>query len=145
VDATNPNATLIADLAHADHLDAAQFDCFILTQTLHIIYDIRSALRHAIRLLKPGGVLLCTIPALSRVNYENGGLNSGDYWRLTHAAVRQLFDEFLPAASTKVATHGNVAVCSAFLYGLAATEIPQDDLEFSDPWFPLIHCIRAVK
>jgi len=145
VDGTNPNATLIADLARADHLEDAQFDCFILTQTLHIIYDIHSALRHGIRLLKPGGVLLCTIPAISRVNYENGGVTSGDYWRLTQAAVRRLFDEFLPSTSTEIATYGNVAVCSAFLYGLATTEIPPEDLEFNDPWFPLIHCIRAVK
>ena len=35
---------MIADLASADHLEDSQFDCFILTQTLHIIYDIRSAL-----------------------------------------------------------------------------------------------------
>jgi SAM-dependent methyltransferase len=145
VDPMNTNATLTADLAHADNLESAQFDCFILTQTLHIIYDIRAALGHAIRVLRPGGVLLCTVPAISRVNYENGGLQSGDYWRLTHAAVRRLFDEVLPATSTEITTYGNVAVCSAFLYGLAATEIPPEDLAFSDPWFPLIHCIRAVK
>lgn len=145
VDASNANATVVADLAHADDLPGSQFDCFILTQTLHIIYDIRAALGHAIRLLKPGGVLLCTIPAMSRVNYENGGLASGDYWRLTQAAVGRLCEEFLPASATEITTYGNVAVCSAFLYGLAATEIPAQDLEFSDPWFPLIHCVRAVR
>jgi SAM-dependent methyltransferase len=145
VDPTNENATIIADLAAADNLEGAQFDCFILTQTLHIIYDVRAALGHAIRLLKPGGVLLCTIPAISRVNYENGGLESGDYWRLTRAAALRLFEGFVPAAGIEIATFGNVAVCAGFLYGLSAAEISQQDLEYKDPWFPLIHAIRAVK
>src|SRR5262249_52180845 len=73
VDARNQNATLVADLAEAGQLPEGEFDCFILTQTLHIIFEMRRAISNAIRLLKPGGVLLCTIPAVSRVNYENGG------------------------------------------------------------------------
>ncbi len=83
VDSRNPRATLAADLTCADAIAADQFDCFILTQTLHIIYDIRAALADALRMLKPAGVLLCTIPAVSRINYEDGGLETGDYWRLT--------------------------------------------------------------
>ncbi len=142
---TNRNATLIVDFSRAEGVAEAEFDCFILTQTLHIIYDIRSALANAMRLLKPGGVLLCTIPAVSRVNYEDGGLEGGDYWRLTQAAVRRLFLEATPAASIEITSHGNVSVCSAFLYGLSAGELRQDELDFNDPWFPLIHCIRAVK
>jgi SAM-dependent methyltransferase len=145
VDATNQNATLVADLAEANQLPEGEFDCFILTQTLHIIFELRRAISNAIRLLKPGGVLLCTIPAVSRVNYENGGLESGDYWRLTQAAVRRLFGEVLRPEDYEVTTYGNVRVCCAFLNGLAAEELTSDELEFNDPWFPLIHCIRAVK
>jgi peptidoglycan/xylan/chitin deacetylase (PgdA/CDA1 family) len=145
IDASNPHATIVADLAHAGHVPAEQFDCFILTQTLHIIYDIRAAVSHAARLLKPGGVLLCTIPALSRVNYEDGGLDGGDYWRLTEAAVRQLFAEVFPLDHFEVRTYGNVRVCTAFLYGLACEDLAPADLDVADPWFPLIHCVRAVK
>lgn len=145
VTAANPRASLIADLAAADHLPGDRFDCFILTQTLHIIYDCRIALGHAARLLKPGGVLLCTIPAVSRVNDEDGGLESGDYWRMTAAAVRTLFREAFPAGEVEITTYGNVLTCTAFLYGLATEEMSGDDLQHHDPWFPLIHCVRAVK
>jgi glycosyltransferase involved in cell wall biosynthesis/SAM-dependent methyltransferase len=145
IDRNNPQATLIHDLARADAIAADQFDCLILTQTLHIIYDIKSALHHAARVLKPGGVLLCTIPAVSRVNYENGGLESGDFWRLTGAAAQRLFADVFGSENITVETHGNVRVCAAFLYGLAAHEVSPEDLSFQDPWFPLIHCVRAVR
>ena len=44
-----------------------------------------------------------------------------------------------------VDTYGNVRVCTAFLYGLATEDLDSTDLAFNDPWFPLIHCVRAVK
>jgi len=145
LDPENSQATMRADLSCADDVTGDQFDCFILTQTLHIIYDIRAALSHAVRMLKPDGVLLCTIPAVSRVNYEDGGLESGDYWRLTAAAVRRLFEEILPSECVSIHTPGNVKLCVAFLSGLATEDLSADDLAFRDPWFPLLHCVRAIK
>jgi len=145
VDQNNPHATLVADLARADALEGNQFDCFILTQTLHIIYDIHAAVREAARLLKYGGVLLCTIPAVSRVNYEDGGLETGDYWRLTRAAVTRLFHQPFRPEDVTVETYRNVRVCAAFLYGFATEDLDESTLTFNDPWFPLIHCIRAKR
>jgi hypothetical protein len=146
IDSANQHATLLADLSVADFsIPTDRYDCFILTQTLHLIYDVRTALGNAFRLLMPGGVLLCTIPAVSRVNPEGGGLETGDHWRLTAAAVRRLFLEFVDNDSLTVETYGNVRTCAAFLYGLAAEELEAVELAHCDPWFPLIHCIRAVR
>jgi GT2 family glycosyltransferase/SAM-dependent methyltransferase len=145
VDGANPNATVVADLTQPSQMPEGAFDCFILTQTLHIVYDLRGAVANAVRALKPGGVLLCTIPAVSRVNDENGGLDAGDFWRLTQAAVLRLFADVVPVEHVSVVTHGNVRTCAAFLYGLAAEELRPEDLDYDDPWFPLLHCIRVVK
>lgn len=145
VDASNRRATIVADLTRADSVPADTFDCFLFTQTLHIIYDIRGALSHIQRILKPGGVLLCTLPSVSRVNYEDGGLDGGDYWRFTGAAVRRLFAEFFPPEAFTVDGFGNVMTCTAFLYGLAPDELTREELDFVDPWFPLIFCVRVVK
>jgi len=38
----------------------------VFTQTLHLIYDVRSAIRTLHRVLKPGGVLLATFPGISQ-------------------------------------------------------------------------------
>ena len=58
IDPANENATFVDDLATGEALPADAFDCFILTQTLHIIYDVRGAIATAHRVLRPGGVLL---------------------------------------------------------------------------------------
>src|SRR5919108_701423 len=55
IDRANEDATISADLASADEIADGTFDCFILTQTLQLIYDVRSAVTHARRILRPGG------------------------------------------------------------------------------------------
>jgi hypothetical protein len=42
-----PGATIIADLSCAPHIPDARFDCIILTQTLHYIFDLHGAGRHS--------------------------------------------------------------------------------------------------
>ena len=145
VDGSNSKATIVADLTQGDSIPSDTFDCFVFTQTLHIIYDIKAVVSTIARILKPGGVLLCTMPAVSRVNYEDGGLDGGDFWRFTGAAIRSLFSECFPAEAITVESHGNVLACTAFLFGLAEDELTREELEFVDPWFPLIFCARIVK
>jgi len=145
MDAGNRRATIVADLTKGDNIPSESFDCFVFTQTLHIIYDTRAALANAYRLLKPGGVLLCTVPSVSRINYEDGGLDDGDFWRFTEASIRRLFAEVFPLDTFEVSGFGNVLTCAAFLYGLAPTELTSEELDFVDPWFPLGFCVRAVK
>jgi peptidoglycan/xylan/chitin deacetylase (PgdA/CDA1 family)/GT2 family glycosyltransferase len=140
VDRGNRQATIVADLAAADAIPAERFDCFILTQTLHVIYEVRAALAHAVRILKPGGVLLCTLPVASRMNCEGP-----DYWRFTAAAAWRLFAEILPAENVQVTAYGNLLASTAFLHGLAADELAAGDLDRLDPAFPLLLAVRAVK
>ncbi|MDQ6812828.1 MAG: class I SAM-dependent methyltransferase, partial [Bacteroidota bacterium] len=57
------NPTIVADLAKADHIPSDSFDCIIITQTLQFIYDIHGAVKTLYRVLKPGGVLLASLPS----------------------------------------------------------------------------------
>ncbi len=145
IDDTNPQATIVADLARIDGLPEETYDCFILTQTLHIIYDIKAVVAAAYRTLKPGGVLLCTVPCASRINFEDGGLEDGDFWRFTEASARALFSEAFPLECLEITSFGNLRVCAAFLHGLAVHEVACDVLDHLDPWFPLMCGIRATK
>jgi SAM-dependent methyltransferase len=144
IDAANPRANIVADLSCADSVEADTYDCFILTQTLGVIYDAPAALAHARRVLKPGGVLLCTLPAAGRISYEAPGLD-GDYWRFTEASVRRLFSDVFGLDEFEVTGFGNVLACSAFLYGLAPHELRLEELDLFDPYFPLVYGVRAVK
>jgi SAM-dependent methyltransferase len=141
-DPTNERATIVADLTRADAVPSNSFDCFILTQTLQYVFDVRAAISHCHRILRPGGVLLCTVPSVSRI--EPGSLER-EYWRFTGASCRRLFVEAFGSSEVSVDTHGNVLSSIAFLAGLAREELGRRELDYEDEYFPLIVTVRATK
>jgi SAM-dependent methyltransferase len=143
LDASNPAATIVADLSVGDGIPAGAFDCFVLTQTLQLIYDVRAAIVQCHRLLAPGGVLLVTVPVLSRIVHGDG--LEWDYWRFTGASCRRLFGDVFGAQQVTVRTWGNVLAGVAFLRGTAYQEIPRRKLDVHDPYFPMLVTVRAVK
>jgi hypothetical protein len=143
IDASNPRATIVADLSAATQVPANSYDCFILTQTLHLIYDLPAALLHVHRIVRPGGVVLATAPAVSQI-MQRYGLN-GDYWRFTPASCEMLFRSAFGGGNVMVRSYGNASTGAAFLLGMASEELPRRSLETHDPYFPVVVAIRAVK
>jgi SAM-dependent methyltransferase len=139
----NPQATIVADLTRADHVPSNTFDCIICTQTLQLIYDVRSAIRTLHRILKPGGVLLVTVPGISQIGPDEDSEHW--CWAFTTSSARQLFEESFPVADLKVEAHGNVLAAISFLHGLAVEELRQEELDYQDPYYQLLITIRAVK
>ena len=140
----NSNATIIADLTSADHIAQDTFDCAILTQTLQYIYDLKATVLTLYRILKPGGVVLATIPGIayiSRYDWEHWG----EYWRLTSLSARKLFSEVFPPENVEVQAYGNLLTALAFLSGLPADSFKQEELDYHHPDFQLLVTVRAVK
>jgi SAM-dependent methyltransferase len=140
----NPSATLVGDLADAQHIESASFDCVIFTQTLQFIYDLRAALDHLHRILKPGGRLLATVPGISQISRYDMD-RWGDFWRFTSLSARRLFEDTFPGANVTVQPYGNVLAAIAFLEGLAAEELKQAELDRRDLDYELLISVRAVK
>ena len=143
IDPSNERATIFADLRCAPGLAPGRFDCIILTQTLHVIDDVEAALRECYRLLKPGGVLLSTLPAASRTCLEYG--EDGDLWRVTPAGARRLVHVAFAPSQASFDTYGNILTNTAFLHGLAAEELTDAEFAATDPYFPAITGVRARK
>jgi SAM-dependent methyltransferase len=141
IDPSNRAATIVADLANGNGIPTEAFDCFILTQTLQYVFDLPAALATTWRVLVPGGILLATVPVISRV----AGPPLTDYWRLTAAAMRRLLDDAFGVGAASVEGVGNVLAQVAFLEGLAAEDLTRGELAASDERFPLLVCARAVK
>src|SRR5262245_45916534 len=139
----NPLATLVADLSQPEQFPEAQFDCFVLTQTMQFIYEVHAVVASAHRLLAPDGVLLVTVPSLSRIAPRYGPTT--EYWRFTTASCARLFGDVFGEGNVEVRTHGNVLAATAFLYGASVEEIPREKLEVNDPFFPLIVSVRATR
>ena len=143
VDDTNPKATLVGDLSDAPHLPDNRFDCIILTQTLHLIYDFKGALQTCHRILKPGGVLLLTSPGLSPI--DQGAWNETWYWSFTDRALQRVTEETFPGGQVEVNAHGNVYAATAFLYGMGLPEVQKEKLDRQDPQFQVIITVKATK
>ena len=139
IDSTNEKATIVDDITVGSAIPSDAFDCFILTQTLHIVYDVRAAIATSHRVLRPGGVLLATLPAVSRI-----WRLEADFWRFTEASARPLFEEAF-GESVEVVSYGNVLSAIAFLTGMAYEELREKELDRKDPYFPVTITVRAVK
>lgn len=140
----NPKATIVADLSCADCIPPDTFDSIILTQTLQVIYDVRAALWHLYRVLKPGGVLLASFPGITQISRYDMD-RWGDYWRFTILSARRLFEEVFPSDCVTIEAYGNVLTAIAFLHGLAAEELEKEELEYHDPDYEVLIGVRAVK
>jgi SAM-dependent methyltransferase len=138
------SATIVGDLATGDGIPVATFDCIILTQVLPFIFDVRAAVRHCHGALKPGGVILATVPCISQIS-QYDMQRWGDFWRFTPLAAQRLFDEAFTGGTVEVAAHGNSLAATAFLQGLATQELTAGELDHHDADYPLIVTIRAVR
>lgn len=140
----DPSVSIVADLTRADIIPSDSFDCIILTQTLQFIYDFRAAIETVHRILKPGGVLLLTIPGIAQISREDMDL-WGEYWRFTRLSSQRLFEKVFSPADIEVKSYGNVLAATAFLYGLATEELRQSELDFYDPNYEVIITVKAIK
>jgi SAM-dependent methyltransferase len=139
----SPKATLIADLGTGHGVPESLFHCVICTQTLQFIYDVRRAAASLFRMLRPGGVLLLTVPGISQISREDME-KTGDYWRFTNASLMKLLSEHFGGEVT-VECAGNVYAATAFLHGIAVEELDRSALEAADPQYQMMLLGRAVR
>jgi hypothetical protein len=137
----NDDSTVIGDLTTGKGLPQHAYDCFICTQTLPFIYDVHAAVRGMANVLKPGGVVLATVPGMSQVSRDDKR-DWGDWWRFTSQGAQRLFEEAFE--HVEVEAHGNVLSAAAFLYAYAAEELTEAELEHRDPDYELLITVRAT-
>jgi SAM-dependent methyltransferase len=140
----NPDATIVTDLTKADHLPSDCYDAIIFTQTLQVIYDIRTVIATLHRILKPGGVLLATVSGMAQISLDDFD-RWGEYWRFTSLSARLLFEEAFSIGNVSVHPYGNVLAAISFLQGLAVEDLKKWELDAVDRAYEVLIAIRAVK
>ena len=139
----NPAATIVGDLAHAFHIPDETFDCIVVTQTLHLIYDIGGAITTLRRTLRAGGVVLATFPGISQLSHDEW---SGTWsWALSSQLARGLFATRFGERNVSVEVRGNLLAAAAFLQGLATAELTSAQLDADGRGCELLVGVRAVK
>jgi SAM-dependent methyltransferase len=140
IDRSNAKANIYGDLRHLTAVADSTYDCFILTQTLQYIDDLDAAVRESARIMKPGGTVLVTLPALHKEEprYPH-------YWRFTSLSAQYLFGKCFPQDHLVIETRGNVISSMAAWIGLAQEDLNARTLNHSDPLYPCIISVRATK
>jgi len=148
--AHSPEVKVVADLSRADHAPGDVYDCFVNQFTTCVIYDIEAALYHAVRMLKPSGVLLINFWCVDF--YLHRGLDMGTgaplymYHWFTPIQVQDYLQRLgLQASDYQTEIYGNLLARMAFLLNVPACELTTQELNQRDPGQPLLICVRVVK
>jgi SAM-dependent methyltransferase len=89
-----PGVTLLGD-GHCLPLRAASVDLVVSFQVLEHVARPEIVVEEMLRVLRPGGRLLVSIPG-------NWPFHGHDYWRWTHEGIERLFGQFADVAITPV-------------------------------------------
>ena len=138
----NPGTTIEADISSAPNIPSNSFDCIIFTQTLQLLYNFRAAIETLHRVLKPGGVLLATVPAISQLDARWCGQF---FWRFSSASTELLFKEYFPDDKVETHGYGNILTAIGFLHGLALAELNEEELNYQDQSYEMLITIKATK
>lgn len=133
-------ATYTCDLAASgDVIPSDRYDCFLLPNTLSLLRDIEGCLRHALRVVRPGGVILGTTAALGQFNDRR------DYWRVGGDGWREIASRAWPGCDVSVTVYGNCLAATAAILGLALEELTPQELDVEDERFPVLVALRCRK
>jgi len=144
VNRANREANIFSDIRDLKEIADDTYDCFIVTQVLQYIDDVSAAIGACRRILKPGGVLLVTVPTVGKLDGQ-GDRVAGDFWRFTPDSARYLFEKHFPPENLEIRGWGNLLVATSFLQGMAVDEVPERKRNHYDPLFTCGVTIRARK
>lgn len=143
IDKNNKKATIIDDLRSLKNISDETYDCVILTQVLQFIDDLDSVISACHRILKKNGILLATLPAISRIDCVSG--IEGDFWRFTQASARFLFEKKFEPSELEISSRGNVKAGTYFYTGFSQEDISSKILIEDDGNFPVLITVKAKK
>lgn len=134
---TAPIVDFNANLETGEGIRDGVADCFILTQTLMYIFDLKSAARNISRLLKGNGTVLITCSGISQ-NSQRCMDNYGAYFNFNVAVFERMFEEQNDMQIVDVGSYGNVKTVSAHINGLCCEDLQKEDFIQNDKCYPLI-------
>lgn len=105
---------VLADVTSVPFSEACA-DCIVCTEVMEHLPNPVACVNEIHRLLKPGGVLIASVPFL-----YPGHADPDDYWRFTPSGLKELFREF---ASVEIATMGATCGTLGMLIELGAQQL----------------------
>jgi SAM-dependent methyltransferase len=133
--------SFVCDLADSgDVIAGDRYDCFLLPNTLQHLRELEDCLRHALRVVKPGGVILASAAGLIPLIPDGP-----EYWRLTAAGWSERLRRVWTDCDVRVESHGNCLAAVAAMLGLSLEELTPSELDISDPRYPVLITVFCQK
>jgi len=133
--------TYVCDLIQSESvLTSNTYDCFLLPNTLNHLKDVTASLRHALRVVRPGGVVLATAPTLTPLTPD-----FSEYRRFTTMGLRDLVEQARFDCEFSIESFGNVLAANAALMGIAAEELTSAELDVNDSRYPVLITLLCKK
>ena len=144
VDSEDSGVSFNGNLETGEGIQDEIADCFILTQTLMYIFDLKSAAHNIGRLLKKGGIALITCSGISQ-NSRRCMDNYGCYFNFNEAALVRMFREEASLEVVESGSFGNVKTVTAHISGVCSEDLTPEDFLPNDKYYPLIVYVVVKK
>ena len=133
--------TFVCDLAESEKvLPDNRYDCCLLPNTLQHLRSLEACLRNALRVVKPGGVVLASsstfVPLIP---------DGPDYWRLTRMGWEEVLSRAWAGYDVEVECYGNCLAAVAAMVGLASEELTPAELDFRSQRYPVLITFKCRK
>lgn len=133
--------TYLCDLARSEGVIPSEaYDCFLLPNTFQHLRALELCLRHALRVVKPGGMILASAAGFLPLIPDGP-----DYWRSSADGWRELLGRVWAGCDVTVESHGNCLAAVAAMLGLALEELTAAELETRDPRYPVLITVACRK
>ena len=118
---------IVGDLTKPNTLENLNINCFVCTQTLNFIFDVKMAIEGIYKCLAPGGVALVTVAGISQISRYDYN-RWGDFWRFTDMSIKKLFIDIFGNNNVRVSTYGNLFASKALLDGICIEDLSSVDV-----------------
>lgn len=136
--AAGPGVTVVGDLQHCPQVPDDTYDVIVCTQVLEHVPNPFLAAAELCRILKPGGLLLLTVPAA--YPYHSA---PNDYWRYSRDSLRLLFGERL--REIQIETFGNRLTIVGAYWNWYEPHFPRAAMEQHDAHQPYLVMLAGRK
>ncbi len=135
------NPTYLCDLAECDNvIPDDYYDCFVMPNTLHHLQDLHKCLKNALRIVRPGGVILASASAFIPLVPD-----IPDYWRLSVNGWKEIINKAWAGCDVELKSYGNCLAVVASMLGLSSEELKEKELDFNDARYPVLITIFCRK
>jgi len=134
-----PGIDYVGDVHNLSSLPVGIFDSIICTQVFEHLSHPHIAAKSLYSMMKPGGVLLFTVPFINNIHYS-----PTDFYRFTPYGCRLILEE-VGFVINEIDYGGNSLVSVGSLLGLVAEDFSKEELSIKDPIYPYNNLIKAIK